>query len=76
MYLEYIKQASGVLPTAADYNLFYNNGSSGTLSDLVAQPNTDLFSIVKSWVHKVGFAASNGTGANLGWSSYSNNECP
>jgi len=79
MFLGYLKQASGVIPGSADYNLFFNNGSisyapSGTLSDLVAQPNTDMWTIVKTWTHKVGFAASDGTGINVGWSAYSNND--
>jgi hypothetical protein len=79
MYLGYLKQASGVLPNSADFNLFFNNGSSsyapsGTLSDLVAMPNTDMWTILKTWSHKVGFASSDGTGINVGWSAYSNND--
>lgn len=68
MYLGYVKQMSGVLPTSSDYNFFYNNGSSsfapsGTLSDLVAQVNTDQFTILKSWVHKIGYSTNTGTGS-------------
>jgi len=80
MYLGYVKQTSGVLPTSSDFGFLYNNGSSsyapsGTISDLVAQVNTDHFTILKSWTHKVGFASSIGaTGANLGWAGYANND--
>lgn len=78
-YLGYVKQASGVLPVSADFTAFYQNGSSSlapsaTLSDLIADVNTDKFTILKSWVHKIGFQNSNGTGANVGWSTYSNND--
>lgn len=78
MYLGYLKQSSGSLPGSAEFTAFYNNGSSSfapsaTLSDLCADENTDRFTILKKWVHRVGFQVTNGTGSNAGWSSYSNN---
>lgn len=79
MYLGYVKQYSGLLPTASDFNFFFNNGSSsfaptGTLSDLIAQPNTDMWSIVKTWTHKVGFSDNQNSGVNVGWQGYANND--
>ena len=79
MFLGYTKQATGALPAAADYTAYFNNGSSsfapsGTLSDLIAQVNTDRFTILKSWTHKVGFADNQNSGVNVGWQGYANND--
>lgn len=79
MYLGYVKQSSGVLPTSSEFNFFYNNGSSAfapsaTLADLISEENSQRFTILKKWTHKIGFANYAGSGGQLAWQTNANND--
>jgi len=79
MFLGYVKQSPGELPTAGDFNNLFQNGSSavgpvGNLSDLIASVNKDYWTIKKRWRHKVGFSNNSGTGTNVSYQSFSNND--
>ena len=79
MWLGYVKNASGFIPSALDIdNLFqYNNSDTlplGSVMDLNQQINTDYWCIKKYWTHKVGFSSANGTGGNIGYQYYNNND--
>lgn len=79
MYLGYVKQSSGVIPTSSEFNFFYNNGSSSfapsaTLADLISQENKDRFTILKKWTHRVAFANYAGSGGQLAWQTNANND--
>lgn len=79
MYLGYLKQEKGVLPTAFEFTQFFQSGGtsrapSGNLSDLVADINTDVWTIKKAWRHKLGNANNAGTGNTAAAQSFANND--
>lgn len=79
MYLGYVKQSSGVIPGSSEFNFFYNNGSSsfapsGSLADLISEENSQRFTILKKWTHRVAFANYAGSGGQLAWQTNANND--
>jgi hypothetical protein len=61
MMLGYVKAKSGILPVTADVNLLFQNNNTtspptGGLFDIITNVNTDYWTIVKSWEHKIGYA--------------------
>lgn len=79
MFLGYTKQLPGLQPVAGDLAALFQSGSSstgpvGSLRDLVSTVNTDYWHISKRWRHKIGYAASTGTGGNAGNQFFSNND--
>jgi len=70
-----VKQHKGVLPTTTDIASFFQNGSTsspptGLLVDLISPINTDVWTVHKSWTHKVGNAIYNGSGGIQGVNEY------
>jgi len=79
MFLGYVKQSPSELPTSGDFNNLFQNGSSsvgpvGNLSDLIAEINKDYWTIKKRWRHKIGFSSNMGTGTNVAFQSFTNND--
>ncbi len=61
IWIGFLKGAKKTIPTAAEFNHFFQNGSSSSspysnLWDTMLPVNTDLFTICKSFRHKVGNA--------------------
>lgn len=61
MILGYLKQSSGVIPQPGDISILFQNNNSataptGSLFDLISNYNSDVWTIVKSWRHKIGYA--------------------
>jgi len=60
-YLGHTRDSPGILPTSSDINIFFQNNNTtsaptGSLFDLVTPINSDYFTIVKQWKHKIGYA--------------------
>lgn len=79
LFLGYLKQANGILPTALDIGQLFQLGNSamapqGNLLDLISDINKDFWTIKKRWRHKVGYADYTGSGPNVVTQYYSNND--
>lgn len=79
MFLGYLKQFPSNLPTAGDFNNFYQVGNTsvaptGNLNDLASSVNKDYFVIKKQWRHKIGYANNAGTGSNVAYQTFANND--
>lgn len=79
MYLGYVKQSPGFLPSATDLTYLFQNGSSstapaGNLNDLIYDINKDFWNVKKRWQHKIGYSAMTGTGGNAGNQYFQNND--
>lgn len=79
MFLGRTRVCSGDQPISGDFvNLFQNGNSSigpvGSLNDIIANPNTDYFTIKKRWSHKLGYNDYFGTGAVASNQYFSNND--
>lgn len=79
LYLGHVKQTSGYLPTAIDFQSLFQNGSSsfrptGNITDLVSEVNRDYWNIKKRWRHKIGYSGATGTGAVAGSQYFANND--
>lgn len=80
MFLVRLKQSQGLLPNTGNIASIVQLGGSsvslsGNLSDIAINTwNKDLFSEVKTWTHKLGYASATGTGAVAGAQYYSNND--
>lgn len=79
MFLGYVKQAPALIPQAGDYASLFQSGNTsiapiGNLGDLISTINTDYWTIKKRWRHKIGFSANEGTGQNVGYQSFTNND--
>jgi len=82
MFIGFVKNSSGLLPTASDfYSLYqYNNTVNpifGDLFDLNQKINTDYWTIKKYWRHKLGYStviASDAEPVARPWAGYANND--
>lgn len=79
LMLGYVKNTPCFAPIAGDFAQLFQSGSStsapvGSLRDLISVINTDYWVIKKRWTHKVGYASSEGTGANPGNQFQANND--
>jgi len=79
MFLGHLKQFPSTLPTLTDFNNFYQVGNTsvaptGNLNDLAQTVNKDYFVIKKNWRHKIGYANNAGTGANVAYQTFANND--
>jgi len=79
MFLGYLKQFPSTLPTPGDFNNFYQVGNTsvaptGNLNDLASSVNKDYFVIKKQWRHKIGYANNAGTGSNVAYQTFANND--
>jgi len=79
LMLGYVKNTPCFSPVPGDFSFLFQSGSTsvapvGTLRDLISVINTDYWVIKKRWTHKVGYAASEGTGANPGSQFQANND--
>lgn len=79
LYLGYVKQTPGFLPSATDMTYLLQDGSTsraptGNLNDLIYDINTDFWKVSKRWQHKIGYSAMTGTGGNAGNQYFQNND--
>lgn len=79
MLLGYVKNTPSFAPIAGDINGIFQSGNTstgpiGSLRDIIAVPNTDYWVIKKKWTHKLGYAASTGTGGNAANQYHANND--
>jgi len=79
LMLGYVKNTPCFAPIAGDFAQLFQSGSStsapvGNLRDIISVINTDYWVIKKRWTHKVGYAASEGTGANPANQFQANND--
>lgn len=79
LMLGYVKNTPCFTPVGGDISFLFQSGSAstapiGSLRDLVSVINDDYWVIKKRWTHKVGYAASEGTGANPGNQFQANND--
>jgi len=79
MILARVKEAPFDIPNSTHVaNLFQAGNSSapptGSITDANKMYNKDYWTILKSWTHKVGYAASDGTGGQVGRQYHSNND--
>jgi len=77
LFLGYVKNSSGILPIASDFdNLYqYNNTVNpilGNLSDLNQKINTDYWTIKKYWRHKLGYSTVLNSDAAVNPTAYAN----
>jgi len=79
MWFFYLKNDPVGPPVVADFADFFQEGNAstaplGTLIDMVKNTNSDFFTVVKVVTHKLGFANYGGTGIDVAYQSFANND--
>lgn len=79
MFLGYVKATPSVLPTAIDMQYLFQIGNTsgppiGNLTDVISSVNKDYWVIKKRWSHKVGYSLATGTGSNIQYQYFANND--
>jgi len=79
LLLGYVRNTPNTLPTSTDINNLFQNGGSvaapiGQLRDVISIINKDYWVIKKRWAHKLGFGDYGGTGFQIAWQGYNNND--
>lgn len=80
LFLGYVKNSSGLLPIASDFNNLYQYNNTvnpifGDLTDLTQKINTDYWTIKKYWRHKLGYSTLvDSSVANTAAANFANND--
>lgn len=80
LFLGYVRNSSGLLPIASDFNNLYQYNNTvnpifGDLTDLTQKFNTDYWTIKKYWRHKLGFSTLvDSSVTNTNFSNFANND--
>lgn len=79
LLLGYVKNTPCFAPVGGDINQLFQSGSSvtapvGSLRDIISVINKDYWVIKKRWNHKLGYAATTGTGGLPGQEYNTNND--